>query len=53
MPRSLYVDCVGRELHCVEWGNPLAPVLVAWHGLARTARDMDDWRPIWPAAAGA
>ena len=42
MPTSLYVDCVGRELHCVEWGHPLAPVLVAWHGLARTCRDMDD-----------
>ena len=42
MPTSLYVDCVGRELHCVEWGDPLAPVLVAWHGLARTGRVMDD-----------
>ena len=60
-PVSHYLACVGRELHCVEWGDPLAPVLVAWHGLARTSRDMDDiaahlagrgWRVLCPDTLG-
>ena len=41
-PRSRYLVCEGRELHCTEWGAPDAEVVVAWHGLARTGRDMDD-----------
>jgi pimeloyl-ACP methyl ester carboxylesterase len=41
-PRSNYLRCAGRELHYVDWGAPEAPVVVAWHGLARTGRDMDD-----------
>ncbi len=40
-PRSLYLRCEGRELHLTEWGDPQAPVVLAWHGLARTGRDMD------------
>ncbi len=40
-PRSLYLTCEGRELHCTEWGAPGAEAIVAWHGLARTGRDMD------------
>ncbi|MFY7917318.1 MAG: alpha/beta fold hydrolase [Rubrivivax sp.] len=40
-PDSLYLRCAGRELHVTAWGDPAAPVLVAWHGLARTGRDMD------------
>jgi len=41
-PRSRYATCAGYEIHYMEWGDPLAPVVVAWHGLARTGRDMDD-----------
>lgn len=60
-PTSHYIDCAGRELHCVAWGDARAPVLVAWHGLARTGRDMDDiaahlaghgWRVICPDTIG-
>ena len=40
-PRSHYVVCAGRELHVTEWGAGHAEVVVAWHGLARTGRDMD------------
>jgi pimeloyl-ACP methyl ester carboxylesterase len=38
---SNYVACEGRELHYTEWGRGNAEVLIAWHGLARTCRDMD------------
>ena len=39
---SRYLQCAGRELHYTEWGARDAPVVIAWHGLARTGRDMDD-----------
>ena len=39
---SNYLTCEGRELHYTEWGAGNDEVLVAWHGLARTCRDMDD-----------
>jgi pimeloyl-ACP methyl ester carboxylesterase len=39
--KSSYLICEGRELHYVEWGEGPETV-VAWHGLARTGRDMDD-----------
>jgi pimeloyl-ACP methyl ester carboxylesterase len=39
---SNYLRCAGRELHYTDWGEKNAPVVVAWHGLARTGRDMDD-----------
>lgn len=39
---SNYLVCAGRELHYTEWGSANAEVLIAWHGLARTCRDMDD-----------
>ena len=39
---SNYIRCAGRELHYTEWGAPDAPAVIAWHGLARTCRDMDD-----------
>ncbi len=39
--RSHFVNCAGLELHYTEWGAPQAPVVIAWHGLARTCRDMD------------
>jgi pimeloyl-ACP methyl ester carboxylesterase len=59
-PSSHYLVCQGRELHCTAWGRPQAEVVVAWHGLARTGRDMDDiaahlaqrWRVICPDALG-
>jgi pimeloyl-ACP methyl ester carboxylesterase len=38
---SNYLQCEGRELHYTEWGRGNAEVLIAWHGLARTCRDMD------------
>ena len=40
-PTSRYLVCEGRELHVTEWGAEHAEVVVAWHGLARTGRDMD------------
>jgi len=57
---SHYATCQGRELHYTAWGSPQAEVVVAWHGLARTGRDMDDiaahlatrWRVICPDTLG-
>ena len=40
-PTSHYLRCAGREIHVTAWGDASAPVVVAWHGLARTGRDMD------------
>ena len=39
---SNYVQCEGRELHYTEWGAQHSETVIAWHGLARTGRDMDD-----------
>ena len=39
---SGYAVCAGREIHYTEWGSGNAETVVAWHGLARTGRDMDD-----------
>lgn len=39
---SNYLGCGGRELHYTEWGAQHDEVVIAWHGLARTCRDMDD-----------
>jgi pimeloyl-ACP methyl ester carboxylesterase len=39
---SNYLQCAGRELHYTEWGAQHAETVIAWHGLARTGRDMDD-----------
>jgi pimeloyl-ACP methyl ester carboxylesterase len=41
-PTSRYATCAGREIHFMDWGDPDAPVVIAWHGLARTGRDMDE-----------
>ena len=57
---SHYITCAGREIHFTEWGAAQAPVVVAWHGLARTSRDMDElaahlsprYRVICPDAIG-
>jgi pimeloyl-ACP methyl ester carboxylesterase len=40
--RSRYVVCEGREIHYTEWGANNAETVIAWHGLARTGRDMDE-----------
>ena len=42
LPSSRYIRCAGYEIHCTEWGAPEAPVVIAWHGLARTGRNMDE-----------
>jgi pimeloyl-ACP methyl ester carboxylesterase len=39
---SHYLHCEGRELHYTEWGAQHGDTVIAWHGLARTCRDMDD-----------
>ncbi len=58
--RSRYLACGGREIHVTEWGDAAAPAVVAWHGLARSGRDFDDfaaalaprWRVICPDTPG-
>ena len=42
IPTSNYVRILDTELHYMEWGAGNAETVVAWHGLARTGRDMDD-----------
>ena len=57
---SHYLRCEGRELHYTEWGAQHPETVIAWHGLARTGRDMDDlaahlsqrWRVICPDTLG-
>ncbi len=39
---SNYIVCEGREIHYTEWGAGHGDVVIAWHGLARTGRDMDE-----------
>src|SRR5687767_13785451 len=38
---SNYLVCAGREIHYTEWGKGNEQTVVAWHGMARTGRDMD------------
>jgi len=40
-PRSHYLNCGNFNVHFTAWGNPTAPAVIAWHGLARTGRDFD------------
>lgn len=42
MMKSHYLVCEDREIHYTEWGAGHEQTVVAWHGLARTGRDMDD-----------
>ena len=42
LPSSNYLQLAGREVHWLDWGPRDGPVVVAWHGLARTCRDMDE-----------
>ena len=59
-PSSRYATVLGTELHFMEWGAQHAEAVIAWHGLARTGRDMDDiaahlaqrYRVICPDTAG-
>ncbi|QPM88832.1 alpha/beta fold hydrolase [Pseudooceanicola algae] len=41
-PRRALVPVMDHEIHVTEWGDPAAPALVMWHGLARTGRDFDE-----------
>lgn len=61
--QSRYLVCAGREIHYMDWLPSAvdAPVAVAWHGLARTGRDMDalaahlcghGWRVVCPDTIG-
>ncbi|MDR7335623.1 alpha/beta hydrolase [Roseateles asaccharophilus] len=58
--KSRYVSCGGREIHITEWGDASAPTVIAWHGLARSGRDFDDfaqalsarWHVVCPDTPG-
>lgn len=58
--KSHYLNCLGREIHFTEWGDANAPTVIAWHGLARSGRDFDDfaqalsgrWHVICPDTPG-
>lgn len=58
---SCYLTCAGREVHYTDWGHATRGTVIAWHGLARTGRDMDElaahlagrgWRVICPDTPG-
>lgn len=40
-PRSRFLSVAGHEIHVTEWGDPSAPPVIMWHGLARVGRDFD------------
>jgi pimeloyl-ACP methyl ester carboxylesterase len=64
MPTSAYLSCEGREIHVTQWSPASGAgrdTVVAWHGLARTGRDMDwiarhlsakGWRVVCPDTIG-
>ena len=58
---SHYIQCAGLEIHSTDWGKAEKGTVIAWHGLARTGRDMDElaahlsgrgWRVICPDTVG-
>ncbi|TFZ04696.1 alpha/beta fold hydrolase [Ramlibacter rhizophilus] len=59
-PSSHYLTCAGRQIHYTLWGASNPETVIAWHGLARTGRDMDElaeslsdrWRVICPDTIG-
>ncbi|RYF69539.1 MAG: alpha/beta fold hydrolase [Comamonadaceae bacterium] len=65
-PSSCYAILCEREIHWMDWAPAAglaadAPTVIAWHGLARTGRDMDElaqhlaaqgWRVICPDTLG-
>ena len=58
---SNYIRCADLEIHYTDWGRADKGTVIAWHGLARTGRDMDElaahlsgrgWRVICPDTVG-
>ncbi len=58
---SNYITCAELEIHYTDWGKAEKGTVIAWHGLARTGRDMDElaahlsargWRVICPDTVG-
>lgn len=58
---SHYIRCADLEIHCTDWGRADRGTVIAWHGLARTGRDMDElaahlsargWRVVCPDTVG-
>ena len=62
---SNYIRCADLEIHYTDWvpaeHHPNKGTVIAWHGLARTGRDMDElaahlsargWRVICPDTVG-
>ena len=58
---SNYLTAAGREIHFTDWPGNGRGTVIAWHGLARTGRDMDElaqhlsgqgWRVICPDTLG-
>lgn len=60
---SQYQSCAGLEIHYTNWqpAGTARGTVIAWHGLARTGRDMDElaahlagqgWRVICPDTVG-
>ncbi len=39
--KSEYISFLDGFTHVSTWGDPTAPALIMWHGLARTGRDFD------------
>lgn len=39
--KSEYIPFLDGHTHVSTWGEPSAPALIMWHGLARTGRDFD------------
>lgn len=57
VPDSRYAHCSGYEIHYMDWqpapGAEPAGTVIAWHGLARTGRDMDALAQFLAGRAGA
>lgn len=58
---SRFLTCAGLDIHYTDWGKAEKGTVIAWHGLARTGRDMDElaehlsargWRVICPDTVG-
>ena len=61
---SQYLTCAEREIHYTDWApasGAARGTVIAWHGLARTGRDMDElaahlagrgWRVLCPDTVG-
>jgi pimeloyl-ACP methyl ester carboxylesterase len=58
---SNYFTGAGREIHYTDWPGQGRGTVIAWHGLARTGRDMDEladhlsgrgWRVVCPDTIG-